>query len=77
MPSVLAVLTYGSSFYLFNLSLKGLEISVAYAVWSAVVMAALSALGMTWLGESVSAMKISGITAIIAGTILLSLADAQ
>ena len=72
LPSLLAVVFYAASFYCFNLSLRALEISVAYAVWSAVVMAALAFLGMTVLGESVSARKISGIIAIIIGTVLLS-----
>mmetsp|Transcript_52464 Transcript_52464/g.145838 ORF Transcript_52464/g.145838 Transcript_52464/m.145838 type:complete len:171 (+) Transcript_52464:85-597(+) len=72
IPSALAILTYGVSFYLFNLSLKGIEISIAYSVWSAVVMAALSVIGMTMLGESVSKSKISGIVAIIVGTVLLA-----
>lgn len=73
MPSVLAVIFYGASFTGFNLSLRGLEISVAYAVWSAIVMAALAWIGMAFLGESVTAAKIAGIIAIIFGTILLSL----
>ena len=72
LPSALAVLFYAASFYLFNLSLRGLEISVAYAVWSAVVMAALAAIGMTALGESITGSKILGITAIIIGTVMLS-----
>ena len=72
VPAALSVLFYGASFYIFNLSLRGIEISVAYSVWSAVVMAALAAIGMTLLGESVSAEKIGGITAIIVGTMLLA-----
>lgn len=75
LPAFGAVVFYAASFYAFNLSLRKLEISVAYAVWSAVVMAALSAIGMTVLGESVSGKKIMGILAIIVGTTLLSLAD--
>eukprot|EP00614_Pseudopedinella_elastica_P014348 CAMPEP_0172583686 /NCGR_PEP_ID=MMETSP1068-20121228/3269_1 /TAXON_ID=35684 /ORGANISM="Pseudopedinella elastica, Strain CCMP716" /LENGTH=146 /DNA_ID=CAMNT_0013377565 /DNA_START=176 /DNA_END=616 /DNA_ORIENTATION=- len=75
LPALGAVLFYALSFYTFNLSLRALEISVAYAVWSAVVMAALSIIGMTWLGESVSTMKIVGIIGIIFGTTCLSLAD--
>ena len=73
VPALLAVAFYAASFLFFNLSLRALEISVAYAVWSAVVMAQLAFIGMTFLGESVSAAKIFGIAAIIAGTILLSL----
>ena len=62
---MLAVLFYAASFYSFNLSLRALEISVAYAVWSAVVMAALALIGMTVLGESVSLTKVAGISAYI------------
>ena len=75
LPAIGAVLTYGASFYAFNLSLRALEISIAYSVWSSVVMAALSVIGMTWLGESVSATKIVGITAIIVGTVCLAMSD--
>lgn len=72
LPAALAVLFYSASFLIFNLSLRGIEISVAYAVWSAVVMAALAGIGMTVLGESVTVAKVAGIAAIIAGTSLLS-----
>ena len=75
LPSLLAVVFYAASFYSFNLSLRALEISVAYAVWSAVVMAALSAIGMTFLGESVSLLKIFGVSTIIVGTVCLSMSQ--
>ena len=73
-PACVAVLFYALSFAGFNLSLRALEISVAYAVWSAVVMAGLALIGMTCFGESVSAAKVLGIAAIVAGTAILSLA---
>jgi small multidrug resistance pump len=72
VPSALAVIFYGASFYLFNLSLRGLELSVAYAVWSAVVMALLALIGITALGESVNLAKVTGILSIIFGTVCLS-----
>ena len=50
---------------------------MAYAVWSAVVMAALAAIGMLFFGESVSIAKVSGISAIIAGTVALGLAGVE
>ena len=76
LPSAIAIVFYAASFYGFNLSLRALEISVAYAVWSAVVMAALAAIGMTVLGESKSLRKVVGIGAITLGTVLLSLEQA-
>ena len=44
LESIGACVFYAASFYTFNVSLRALEISVAYAVWSAVVMAALAAI---------------------------------
>jgi small multidrug resistance pump len=75
LPSVVACVFYAASFYGFNLSLRALETSVAYAVWSAVVMAALSVVGIVFLNESKSWLKFSGVTTIIFGTICLSCAD--
>ena len=77
VPSVLACGAYALSFSGFNMSLRGLDISVAYAVWSSIVMAVLAFIGMTFLGESVSAAKVVGIFSIISGTVLLSLSGAK
>ena len=66
------VIFYLSSFVLFNISLRALEISIAYAVWSAVVMAAHAAVGMTFLGETVNAAKVIGIVTVGIGTVCLS-----
>ncbi|KAL1524630.1 hypothetical protein AB1Y20_019517 [Prymnesium parvum] len=72
LPSFLAVLFYGASFYSFNLSLRALELSVAYAVWSAVVMATLSLVGIVLFNEKATLTKAFGIGAIMFGTICLS-----
>ena len=77
LPSMAACAFYAASFYGFNLSLRALETSVAYAVWSAVVMAALSVVGIVFLNESKSRLKFAGVTSIIFGTICLSWADGQ
>jgi small multidrug resistance pump len=76
LEAVLACLFYAGSFVGFNLSLRALEISIAYAVWSAVVVATLSFMGMAFLGESVSKLKIAGISCIMMGTVCLNLATA-
>ena len=77
LPSVIACAFYAASFYGFNLSLRALETSIAYAVWSAVVMAALSVVGIVFLNERKSWLKFTGVTTIIFGTVCLSLADGQ
>ena len=74
LQAALACVFYAASFLGFNFSLRALEISIAYAVWSAAVMAVLSFVGMAFLGESVSSLKVAGIALIVVGTTFLNLA---
>mmetsp|Transcript_68050 Transcript_68050/g.179384 ORF Transcript_68050/g.179384 Transcript_68050/m.179384 type:complete len:111 (-) Transcript_68050:426-758(-) len=68
----LAVLFFVASFSTFNFSLRALEMSVAYAVWSAVVMATLSLVGIVMFNEKATVSKLLGIGSIIFGTVCLS-----
>jgi len=68
----LAVLFFVASFSTFNFSLSALEMSVAYAVWSAGVMATLSLVGILMFNEKATISKLCGISSIIFGTICLS-----
>jgi small multidrug resistance pump len=77
VQSTLGCALYAASFAAFNASILYLEISVAYAVWSAVVIAALAAAGGLFFGESMSTLKIAGVVVTIAGTAMLSLSDAS
>ena len=75
LEAVIACIFYAGSFLGFNYSLRALEISVAYAVWSATVMAVLAFMGMAFLGESKSWLKVGGIASIVVGTVCLNLAS--
>ena len=75
VPSVLGSLLYACSFVAFNLSLRYMEIGVAYAVWSAVVIAFLAVVGTLYFGESASVLKTVGVLLTIAGTACLSFTD--
>lgn len=77
VPSVVVVATYALSLWLTALALKGLEISLAYAVWSGVGTAAIAVIGMATLGESVSALKLASIVLVIGGVIGLNLSGAN
>jgi small multidrug resistance pump len=50
----------------------GMEISVAYAVWSGVGTAALAVIGVLLFGESMTPHKIAAIVLIVGGVILLN-----
>jgi len=61
------------SFGLLTLALRQLEVGPAYAVWTGIGAVGTAALGMLWLGESVSLLKLVSIGLILAGVIGLNL----
>jgi small multidrug resistance pump len=73
VPSVLMWLFYGVCFYFLTLSLKKIDVSVAYAIWSGLGTALIAAVGILYFREPVSALKIAGVVAIIGGVAALNL----
>lgn len=74
VPSVIVILGYLLSFYLLSQVLKTQEVGIVYAIWSGAGLAIIALIGVVFLGESVSAMKIGGLVAILAGVLMLNLA---
>jgi small multidrug resistance pump len=74
-PSLAVGPLYLLSFACLSLALKTVPLAVAYAIWSAVGIAAIAAIGMTWFAEPVSAPKLAGLILIVAGVALLQWAD--
>ncbi|WP_068923667.1 DMT family transporter [Planobispora rosea] len=73
--SLLVVAGYGTAFYLLAQALKlQMEVGTAYAVWSGAGTAAIAAIGVLFLGESLNLAKIAGIALIIGGVLVLNLA---
>jgi small multidrug resistance pump len=54
-PSAAVVVFYIASFVLLSLALRGIALSVAYAVWSGVGTAVVAAIGIVWFGEAAGA----------------------
>ncbi|WP_042365113.1 DMT family transporter [Streptacidiphilus neutrinimicus] len=61
------------SFGLLTLSLKSLEVGPAYAVWTGIGAGGTAIVGMIWLGEAVSVLKLVSISLILVGVIGLQL----
>jgi small multidrug resistance pump len=68
------VTCYLISFALLSHALKTLEVGTAYAIWSAIGTALIAAIGILFLGEAISAMKIGGLALVVAGVVVLNLA---
>jgi len=73
VPSVLIFVFYGISFALFTVALtKGINLSVAYAIWCGIGISLIAAIGIFYFKEPVTVLKMSSIALIIAGVIGLS-----
>lgn len=57
--------------------LRTLPVGTAYAVWTGIGAALTAAVGMAWLGESVSVVKIVSLVLIVAGVVGLNLSGAH
>jgi len=69
LPSVLLFLFYGASFTCLNFALRTIEVSVAYAIWSALGLILVAAIGILVLRESASALKLASILLIVVGVV--------
>ena len=73
-PSVLVVVGYALAFTALSRALKlGMPVGVAYAVWSAVGVAAIALIGWRFLGETLNPTMVIGLALIIGGVVTLEL----
>ena len=73
IPSILLVVFYTLSFGMLTMALKKLDVSVAYAVWSGMGTALIATIGVLWLKEPVTALKLISLGLIILGVVGLNL----
>ncbi|MFD4595059.1 MULTISPECIES: DMT family transporter [Streptomyces] len=76
-PSIGTVVGYLIAFTLLAQTLKTLSVGTAYAIWAGVGTAAVALIGILFLGESSSLVKIAGITLIVVGVVVLNLGGAH
>ena len=58
-----------------SISLKTIEVGIAYAVWAGVGTLVVALIGVLFFKESVSLLKIASILLVVAGVVGLNLAD--
>ncbi|MFD4180893.1 DMT family transporter [Rhodococcus sp. NPDC058514] len=73
LPTIAVLLGYATSFACMAQALRSLPVSLAYALWSGIGTATVAVIGMTFLDEQASAMKVLGLALIIAGVVILNL----
>ncbi|MFF2926245.1 DMT family transporter [Streptomyces celluloflavus] len=76
-PSLGTVTGYLIAFALLSQTLKSMSVGTAYAIWSGAGTAVIAVIGMVFLGETASALKILGVLLVIAGVVTLNLGGAH
>jgi small multidrug resistance pump len=76
-PSTVTVVGYLISFVLLAQTLKTVPVGTAYAIWSAAGTALIAAIGIVFLGESATVVRLGAIALIIIGVVILNLAEAH
>ncbi|MEQ9314302.1 MAG: quaternary ammonium compound efflux SMR transporter SugE [Henriciella sp.] len=71
VPSVITIAAMIASFGLLSWSMRVLPLGTAYAVWTGIGAAGAFLLGVLFLGESASAMRIAAVSLIVGGIILM------
>ncbi|MGL6283669.1 MAG: DMT family transporter [Microcoleaceae cyanobacterium] len=72
LPSVAIFVFYGLSFTCLTISLKKIDVSIAYSIWSGVGTVLISLIGILWFKESSSMNKLISIALIVIGVIGLN-----
>ena len=73
LPSIVTVLGYAVAFYCLSLTLRTMPVGIAYAIWSAVGIVLIAAIGWVFYRQTLDAPAIIGIALIIAGVVIVNL----
>lgn len=71
IPTIAFFVFASGSFGLLNVALRDLPIGTAYAVWTGIGAAGTAILGMLFLGEPATAIRIGGVALVVAGAVAL------
>ncbi len=74
-PSILLFVFYAISFVFVTISLKKIDMSITYAVWSGLGTTLITVIGMYFFKEPITIIKFSSIGLIILGLIGLNIED--
>jgi small multidrug resistance pump len=72
-PSVVLLLCYVGAFYFLSLTLRVIPVGIAYAIWSALGIVLISAVGLVFFRQKLDLPAIIGLGLIIAGVLVVNL----
>ncbi|NLS14070.1 multidrug efflux SMR transporter [Vibrio sp. SM6] len=72
LPSLIVVVGYGCTFFFLSLTLRTIPLGVAYAIWSGVGVALVTAIAWVFYGQKLDLAAMVGIGLIVAGVVVLN-----
>ena len=73
VPSVMVVTGYVVAFYFLSLTLKTMQVGVAYAIWAGVGVVLVAAIAWLVGGQKLDAPAMIGMALIVAGVVVMNL----
>jgi len=77
LPTLFALFSFASAFYLISIALLELPVSSVYPVWAGGGTAGVALLGIIILKEQKNVWKLIGITMVITGIVILNIASTE
>ncbi|ESR26808.1 DMT family transporter [Lutibaculum baratangense] len=74
-PSLVTLVAMAASFLLLVWSMRVLPLGTAYTVWTGIGAVGAFVVGIVWLGEGVSALRIMAAFLIVGGLVLMKLSS--
>ena len=75
IPSLITFATMGASFWLLALAMQTIPLGTAYAIWTGIGAVGAFIIGIVFLAEPVSALRLIAITLIVSGLVLLKVSS--
>lgn len=75
VPSIITVVGMIASFWLLALAMRSLPLGTAYTIWTGIGAVGAFVVGIVFLGEQLSAMRIGAAVLIVSGLVLMKLSS--
>jgi len=74
-PSLITFATMAASFWLLALAMRSLPLGTAYTIWTGIGAVGAFIVGIVFLGEQVSALRIGAAVLIVSGLVLMKVSS--
>lgn len=73
LPSMIVIIGYGLSFYMLSLTLKTINIGIAYAIWAGLGIVLVALISAFWYKQILDLPAILGMSLILVGVVIINL----